>query len=121
MFILSGNSVKGRCGRETNLKDRNGKPLFIGDIVVLFHRDNLGLNQFQGLTAVVDDEYTSYSDGSIVVTDQNPRAFVMGIKDCDIMSENCEWSVERVKSYKRVVDKENWYEYGFNYKKNLND
>lgn len=121
MFILSGNCVKGICGKETNLKDRNGKPLFIGDIVALFHRDNLGLDQFIGLTAVVDDEYTNYSDGSVVVTDQNPKAFVMGIGSCDIMSENCEYSVKIVKSYKKVVDKENWCEYGFNYKNNLND
>jgi hypothetical protein len=121
MFILSGNSVKGRCGRETNLKDRNGKPLFIGDIVALFYRGNLRLERFEGLTVVVDDEYTSYSDGTTVVTNQNPQAFIMGIASCNIMSENCEWSVERVKSYKRVVDMENWLNYGFNYKSHLND
>jgi hypothetical protein len=121
MFILSGNSVKGRCGRETNLKDRLGKSLFVGDIVLLFHKDNFGLDRFRGMTAVVDNEYTSYSDGSIVVSNQNPQAFIMGIASCDIMSENCEWSVERVKSYKRVVDMENWDQYGFNYKHNLND
>jgi len=119
MFILSGNSVKGRCGKKTNLKDRLGKSLFVGDIVALFYRDNLDLYQFQGLTAIVDDEYITYSNGSIIVANQNPQAFVMGIKDSDIMLENCEWSVERVKSYKRVVDGENWHEYGFNYKHNL--
>lgn len=118
MFILSGDSVQGRCGKETNLKDRLGKSLFVGDIVALFYKDNLGLDQFQGLTAIVDDEYTTYSDGSIIIN-QNPKAFVMGLKDCDIMLKNCEWSVERVKSYKKVVDGESWHNYGFNYKHNL--
>lgn len=119
MFILSGNRVKGRCGRETKLKDRNGETLFVGDIVALFHKDNLNCDKFQGLTAVVDDEYTSYSDGYIAVTNRNPQAFIMGIASEDIMSEKSEWSVERVKSYTRVINNENWYNYGFTYKSNI--
>jgi hypothetical protein len=122
MFIYSGNVRKGKCGEPTKLEDRNGKSLFIGDIVALFHTnksypEDIQTSNFENLTAIVDDKYISYSDGTHVESDEESQPFVMGIKDTDIMHEKSEWSVELVKSYIEAVDGEHWKNYGFNYKK----
>jgi len=115
MFIYSGDCRKGKCGSPTNMKDIGGNSLFVGDIVLLLHAGEY-YNGFEGLTAVVDDSYISYSDGSHIENPDGQRSYIMGIGDEDITNKNSNWSVKRVKSYKNVVNGENWSEFGFNYK-----
>ena len=61
MFIYSGDSRKGKLGTPTDLKDIDGKNLFVGDIVFLLYKDECR-ERIEGLTAVVDDSYISYQD-----------------------------------------------------------
>jgi len=115
-FVLSGKCRIGDVGEKTPLVDCHGKPLFVGDIVATFTKEHeLGVCYFSGLTAVVSDKWTSYSDGTHKQKQGDIDYFVMGIKGVDFMQEDSLWQVQKVKSFEDVVSGENWKEFGFNY------
>lgn len=89
-----------------------------GDIVILWHGQYLGTNienwtPSSGLTAVVSDQYQTFSDGSITVRDAEPQGYAMGIKSCGLADP--EWRIQVVKKFSDVVAGEHWPEYGFSY------
>lgn len=115
MNIYSGDCLLAKCGMPVSFEDLDGKELHTGDIVVLWYRNNEDedWHSCKGLTAVVEDKYTSYSDGTIKITnDGNP--FVMGISTVDLSADK-QWGVELVKKYSDVVDGEHWSNFGFKY------
>lgn len=118
--VFSGKSCLCDVGIEWNGYDRWGNKLQLhtGDIVLLwnvFHADtDFEEHIFQGMTAVVANQYISYTDGEVVVNKEPPQVFVMGIKGVDLSTED--WRVEIVKKYTDVIDGEHWKEFGFNYK-----
>ncbi len=117
--IYSGSCCLCDCGIPTQEKDIHGKELFSGDIVQLWHGDYLGTDieqwmPFGGLTAIVGNQYQSYSDGTIKTLTDTPTLFTMGIASCGV--QNHEWKVSLVKSHKDIVDGERFIAYGFNFK-----
>ncbi len=111
MYVYSGNSRKGTVGAATPFRDCKGEPLFVGDIVCVFTDGYVP----DGLTAVVSDEFTSYSDGTHVINEGAAEQFVMGIKSVDLENPNT-WRVVKLKDYRDVIDGEHWRAYGFNYR-----
>jgi hypothetical protein len=109
MRVYSGKCLIGRCGIATKMNDVDGNKLYVGDIVALMNDDG-----FHGLTVVVEDGITSYSDGSYFIDKSHGDEFVMGIKSVNL-NEDSWWYVSKVKSHSDVVDGENWPNFGFNY------
>lgn len=114
MYLYSGKCRLGTVGQPTPFKDALGNELFVGDIVIVY-TDDYGP---ESLTAVVSDEFTSYSDGEHRVKEGPIKPFVMGIKSVDL-AEPGTWKVRRVKKHQDVVDGEHWTAYGFSYHKEL--
>ena len=120
--VYSGNCYRGECGKPTGMTDCKGAELFVGDIVSVFHESHphpeFPLNLCDHFTVVVEDGYTTYSDGEIK-KENGLGFFVMGIKNvcnsCTTKDDN--WSVFKMKGYEDVIDGEHWKAYGFNYKK----
>ncbi len=83
MYVYSGNCRKCETGLPTGLTDIVGKPLFTGDIVVIYTEDNDGkLSYFpDDLTVVVIDQWQSFANGTHVLREAQGAPFVMGIKD----------------------------------------
>ena len=107
------------CGIPTGETDIHGNELFTGDIVQLWHGMWTGSDYEEwlpssGLTAIVSNQYTSYSDGSIVANEGENRPFTMGISSCGV--QNSEWKVNLVKSHKDIIVGEKFQSYGFNYR-----
>jgi len=121
MYVYSGKCREGLCGEKTNLINIDEKPLFVGDIVMSSTIDKQGIHSNYGLSVVVSDRYTSYSNGNIEESEKY-SFFVMGIKSCKFNLkegeevEGTEWIVERLKSFEDVIDGEHWKDFGFNYK-----
>lgn len=97
----------------------HGRELFTGDIVQLWHGNYVGTDSEEwmpsdGLTAIVAEQYQSYSDGSIVLLDDAAEPFTMGIKGCGI--SNDEWHVSLVKSHTEIIVGERFKAFGFNYR-----
>lgn len=117
MDLYSGKCKTATCGIKTKFLDIHGKECHTGDIVLLwsrFHEADEGFTSNHGLTAIVQDGYTTYSNGEIKIEgDQNP--FVMGIHSTPL-NEQRKWGVEIVKKYHDAIDGEHWQNYGFNYR-----
>ena len=116
--VFSGMCCKCDVGISAGHVDVRGIPLHTGDIVHLFsiHYPGTDLEQWTstgGLTAVVCDQYVSYSDGSIKLEEQSNAPFVMGIKGDAFDSKD--WAIEIVKKFSDVIEGERWPEYGFSY------
>jgi len=109
MYLYAGECRQCVCGIKTNMKDLRGKELFTGDIVLTFTKDYSA----DGLTAVVSDQFTSYSDGTHVEHESH-SPFVMGIK-CVNLDEG-EWMIMKVKDWSDCIDGEHWKDFGFKYK-----
>lgn len=118
--VFSGDYCKCDVGIPYNFKDRYGADieLHTGDIVLLWSADYEGTDYetqtFHGMTVIVSDQYTCYSDCEVVENIDAVQPFVMGIKDVDLSNDS--WRVELVKKYTDVVDGEHWRDYGFNYR-----
>ena len=113
MYLYSGNCRQGVCGTPTRFIDVQGKSLFVGDIVIVYS-DSYTPDH---LTAVVDESFISYSDGTHVLTGKSDSAFIMGIKSsCE--SEENEWNVLKVKDWSDAIEGEKWTAFGFNYSNN---
>jgi hypothetical protein len=116
LAVYSGKCLQGICGEASGLEDRDRKPLFIGDIVIVSTIDSYGVCDNYGLSVVVCNKYESYQNGRIEVKDES-KYFVMGIANVDFMEKDSnEWIVKKVKSYADCIDGEHWRAYGFNYK-----
>lgn len=119
--IFSGSCCLCDIGVPINEMDIFGRELFTGDIVQIWHGDYLGTDLEQwlpsaGLTAVVSNQYQSFSDGSIKMSESPLEFFVMGIKGAFIRKDPS-WKVCIVKSHTDVIEGEKWINYGFSYKK----
>lgn len=118
--VFSGKCCLCDVGIPTMAKTTYGDPveLHTGDIVILWNGRYLGTdNEFwnasDSLTAIVANQYQSYSDGTIILKDKNPLPFAMGIKDCGF--NDPEWRIQLVKKYTEVIPGEHWKAYGFSY------
>ena len=117
MYIYSGQCRLGVCGEKTGLKDFTGKELFVGDIVISSVIDKMGICDNYGLSAVVSDRWTSYSDGTHKEKESEVEYFVMGIKSIDFMGKDSEeWIVKKLKDWSDCVNGEHWTDYGFSYR-----
>lgn len=119
MRIYSGTSCFCDVGIETGETDMHGESLFTGDIVQLWHGNYIGAEceewlPSSGITAIVANQYTSYSDGTIKLNEGENKPFTMGIARCGV--QNHEWKVSLVKSHKDIIPGERFPSYGFNYK-----
>lgn len=128
MKIYSGKCLYCECGERTPFVDMSEERLYTGDIVIMFVEDEHGMTHPpDGLSAIVSNKYTTYTDGKIELNETGSQPFVMGIANCVMektdgaetvfrSGENRVWRVMRVKSWRDVVSGENWTEWGFNYK-----
>lgn len=120
MKIYSGSCCLCDVGIDSGQEDMHGDRLFSGDIVQLWHGNYVDTDMEEwlpssGLTAIVGNQYQSYSDGSVDLIDESPDLFTMGIANCGI--QNKDWKVSLVKSHKDVIEGERFPSYGFNYKR----
>lgn len=120
MQVFSGKCKIADCGIETHFIDLYGKNVHTGDIVLLWSKsmydndEDAVYDSCHGLTVVVQDKFTTYSDGNITITgDGSP--FVMGIKESEL-TKGSQWAIQIVKKCFYVIDGEHWPDYGFNYK-----
>lgn len=122
LAVFSGRCCKGVIGTPVEFKDMNGVALHVGDIVQTFtvkscEDDDGEWLEMMGasLTAVVDDEWISYSDGTHIKNPSPRSPYVMGISSVP-MHEPGKWRVRLVKSHRSVIEGEHWPEYGFSYR-----
>ena len=118
MRIFSGRCCKGDVGEPTGQVDMHDNPLFVGDIVQLWHGEYIGTDMEQwyptsGLTAIVNDRYVSHSDGSHVLENKDCMPYTMGIKSVGVHGD--EWKVSLVKSHKDIIPGERIVDYGLNW------
>jgi len=121
MRLFSGTCCLCDVGIPTGEKDIHGNELFTGDIVQLWHGNYIGTDieewlPSDGLTAIVGQQYQSYTDGTIEKLTDNPELFTMGIAKIGIQNE--EWKVSLVKSHKDIIVGERFIAFGFNYREN---
>jgi hypothetical protein len=110
MYIYSGTVRLGICGTKTPFTDVYGKHLFVGDIVVT-HTDGW----CAGMTAVVDNSFISYSDGTHVINTKDALTqFVMGIRGLEDDPTGT-WKVNKIKDWSDVIEGEKWSNFGFSY------
>lgn len=114
LWVFSGKVPLCEIGKPTTLIDRDGRPLFTGDIVTIFtvdSDDNIR-HSSEVLSCVL--ELTEEKDLSLHGVTR-PGPWVMGIRDVDL--SNSQWRVLRLKSWKNVIKGEHWedYEFSFNY------
>lgn len=114
--IYSGQCLMGDVGQPTNEVDMYGDPLFVGDIVQLWHGSYIGTDLEEwmpsdGLTAIVSNKYTSYTNGKHEVTNENATPFTMGISNVGV--KGVDWDVKLVKSHKDIIDGERIKSFGF--------
>ncbi len=119
MKIYSGSCCMCDVGIPTGEVDMHGKALFSGDIVQLWHGNYIGTESEEwlpssGLTAIVGNQYRSYSDGLTELLTDEPKLFTMGIAACGVQNE--EWRVSLVKSHKDIIAGERFESFGFNYR-----
>ena len=97
----------------------------VGDIVQIWHVYNgeIEIDSFNSLTAVVNEKYTSFSNGAHKENAEYDT-FVIGLKDAVILQpddfENDNgnltgWCVKKIKCHSDAVIGERWSEFGFNY------
>ena len=116
--IYSGECCMCDIGVPVGAKDFNDRDLHTGDIVIIYQESYIG-TEFEswiqhGMTAVVSDQYKSFSDGSIKEKQGKPVPYVMGIYGCGF--DDSEWQIHIIKKYTDVIDGEHWKEFEFNYK-----
>lgn len=119
MKIYSGSFCFCDTGRPTGFFDIHGRELFTGDIVQLWRGSYIGTDieewmPSDGLTAIVADQYRSYSNGNVDLLDDEAPAFTMGIKDTGVCGGD--WRVSLVKSHRDIIAGERIIAYGFNYR-----
>jgi hypothetical protein len=117
--VFSGECCKCDAGTPIAEKCQSGADLHTGDIVLLWHGEYLETeiecwypNEY--LTVIVTDQYTSYSDGSIVKNTDDKQPYAMGIKSCGFNAP--EWRIQLVKKWSDVVEGEHWPAFGFSYR-----
>ena len=120
MYVYSGKCRKCDVGIPAKVFNMWGDQIdaHTGDIAIIWCGNYVGTDIEQwtpcdGLSAIVADQYQTYSDGSVEELPLPIAPYVMGIKDC--MLDRDEWRTQIVKKYTDVVEGEHWHDYGFNY------
>lgn len=116
MKIYSGECCLCDCGIETSLIDNSSEKLKTGDIVMVAHRDDSGFMILNGLSVIVSNQYTTFSDGTIVANTYEHKPFVMGLAEVNINDDE-NWIVKKVKGHEDALDGEHWKDFGFCFKK----
>lgn len=119
MKIYSGKCCMCDVGMPAGAVDMHGRELYTGDIVQLWRGHFIGSDLEEwvpsdGLTAIVANQYQTFTDGKVVLLDDNPPAFTMGIASCGV--SNHEWHVSLVKSHTDIIIGERFKAFGFNYR-----
>lgn len=117
--IYSGSCCLCDVGIKTGEVDMHGNDLYSGDIVQLWHGNYIGTDVEEwmpssGLTAIVGDQYQSYTDGRVDLINDAPTLYTMGIMSSGVQDE--EWKVALVKSHKDIIRGERFQSFGINYK-----
>lgn len=120
LYIYSGNSNMGRAGDPVGANDYYGNPLHVGDIVQLWEGTYVDTEDefwtpYNKLTAIVSDQFISYTDGTLSLKDGEIEFYCMGIASCGFDSP--EWQIRIVKSHREVIEGERWKAYGFSYRR----
>lgn len=126
MRVFSGKVHMCDVGHPAGFRDLEGRHLATGDIVALFTGTGASAVSY-GLTVVVRDQFTSYSDGTVIEKTEPGECFVMGIKSVDLTlpDEGSEeddpaaslyWKVWKVKDHTDVIEGEHWKAYGFSFR-----
>lgn len=119
MQVWSGKCCLCDVGLPSGLKDfATDEELHTGDIVVMYavywpDTDSESWNCC-GLSAIVANQYTTYTTG---VIEENPlpvQPFCMGLKSVEFQSDV--WKLQLVKKHTDVIEGEHWPAYGFSYK-----
>lgn len=113
-YVMSGKCRLCTTGHPAGFRDLEGKPLFTGDIVAIFTDGGDGAKEAHSLTAVVRDQFASFSDGTFIARDEPGDCFVMGIKSVP-MDDPGHWRVWKLKDHRDVIPGEHWTAYGFSY------
>ncbi len=118
--LFSGKCCLSDLGIPMLVRDQWGDPLHVhtGDIVQIYSKDypqdeDCPWNDYHELTAVVSNQYTTYSNGTIQRNKQPVEPFVMGLKSVDF--KDGKWAVRVLKKWADVVDGERWPAFGFSY------
>lgn len=119
MQIWSGKCCLCDIGVAAGLKDcSTGEDLHTGDIVLIYnvHYPDTDSEFWEccGMTAIVSDQYTTYTTGEIVPNQLPIKPFCMGVKTVDFPNDT--WKIQLVKKYSDVIENEHWPKYGFSFK-----
>jgi len=99
-----------------------GNEVFVGDVVQLWHGNYIGTDFEEwhptaGLTAVVRNEYTTWSGNKYRISENKDadamEPFTMGIKGSGVSGG--EWAIKVVKSFSDIVSGEKIKDFGFRY------
>ena len=117
--VKSGKCFLCDTGRETTAVSTWGDTvkLHTGDIVIVWHGAYLDTDIENwtpcGMSVVVCNQYTTYTDGRTIETEEEFEPYVMGIKDCGFT--NNEWRIQVIKKFSDCIEGEHWPNYGFSY------
>lgn len=109
LHIFSGKCEQGKCGIKTHIIDAFNNQLRVGDVVVITHKDEFGVNCDYSLTVVVDDR------PNLVGRTEKGKPFVMGLYEVD-WATNEDWFIKRVKKFEDILEGEKWVDHGFNFR-----
>ena len=132
MIILSQTTeidgYHGTVGTPTNMCDSNANPLFVGDIVTMYHKDDL--NKTIGFVCEENHKYAIWTDTerqyvmglASIWNSENFKKVTAPIYDSAIneqIESICDgWIIEKVKDYAELVVGEHW---GFLYVRNVSN
>lgn len=127
MYLFSGNCCMCVVGDKTGSVDMNGDPVFVGDIVQLWHCNFVGTDYEEwhpttGLTAVVRNEFRTINHGYKMTVENDEESdrmepFTMGIKKSGVCGG--EWAIKIIKSVADIVDGERLKDFHFRFFKDL--
>lgn len=129
MYIYTGQVKNCLTGLPTLFRDIHGKPIFTGDILILFPESLDGTWGWpsDGLTTALAHDFEWDQDEVPVEKSEKETPFVMGYRDCvpkvvgeetvlvDPENPLSRFHIEVVKSCGDVVAGEHWENFGFRY------
>lgn len=118
--VFSGSCLLGIVGEKTNLFDRNGEELFVGDMVRIIPKKELQFldeyseeekNDAFSPVPVVRHHYTTFTSVKYI-QDGKDSGWIMGLKDADLS----EWDVLKIKSFEQIGIGATFIKFGVNFR-----
>ena len=114
LMLMSGNCRLGTVGKETKMIDSFGKNLRVGDLVALsvFNEGNPDKYEyFASIQFVCDNEFQDNGLSKkkyVMGVSSQHREYEDGDRETIVHQNHKKWRIERVKSYKDLVNGEEW-------------